>query len=137
MVPIEKIGPKRLVVGAHYGTGEFIIQRVTAIILAIYTLVLLVGILTMSGFTYKGWKNLFTFSCFDIPMGQLLATLAMFSLAWHAWIGIRDIWMDYVKPVGIRPHYFVVGWISRVLCTHPLEKLSRGRCQIIFTAPSI
>jgi len=102
MVPIEKIGPKRLVVGAHYGTGEFIIQRVTAIILAIYTLVLLVGILTMSGFTYKGWKNLFTFSCFDIPMGQLLATLAMFSLAWHAWIGIRDIWMDYVKPVGIR-----------------------------------
>ena len=36
MVPIEKIGPKRVVVGAHYGTGEFIIQRVTAIILAIY-----------------------------------------------------------------------------------------------------
>ena len=62
MVPIEKIGPKRVVVGAHYGTGEFIIQRVTAIILAIYTLVLLVGILTMSGFNYAGWKNLFIFT---------------------------------------------------------------------------
>ena len=102
MVPIEKIGPKRLVVGAHYGTGEFIIQRVTAIILAIYTLVLLVGILTMSGFTYTNWKNLFTFTIFDVPVGQVLATLAMLSLAWHAWIGIRDIWMDYVKPVAIR-----------------------------------
>jgi len=24
------------------------------------------------------------------------------SLAWHAWVGVRDIWMDYVKPVGAR-----------------------------------
>ena len=102
MVPIEKIGPKRLVVGAHYGTGEFIIQRVTAIILAVYTLVLLVGILTMTGFTYAGWKNLFTFTCFAVPVGQMLATLAMLSLAWHAWIGVRDIWMDYVGNVGVR-----------------------------------
>ena len=102
MVPVEKIGPKRLVVGAHYGTSEFIVQRVTAIILAVYTLVLLVGVLTMTGFTYAGWKNLFTFTCFSIPLGQILATLAMISLAWHAWIGVRDIWMDYVKPVGLR-----------------------------------
>jgi succinate dehydrogenase / fumarate reductase membrane anchor subunit len=102
MTPIEKIGPKRLVVGAHYGTMDFIAQRVTAIIMAVYTLVLLVGILTMSGFTYAGWKNLFTFTCFMLPVGQILATLAIISLAWHAWIGIRDIWMDYVKPVGLR-----------------------------------
>ena len=102
MVPVEKIGPKRLVVGAHYGTGEFIAQRVTAIILAVYTLVLLVGILTMSGFNYEGWKNLFTFTVLFMPLGQILATLAMFSLAWHAWIGVRDIWMDYVKLTGVR-----------------------------------
>jgi succinate dehydrogenase / fumarate reductase membrane anchor subunit len=82
MVPVEKIGPKRLVVGAHYGTGEFI--------------------LTMSGFTYEGWKNLFTFTVLFMPLGQILATLAMISLAWHAWIGVRDIWMDYIKPVGLR-----------------------------------
>jgi succinate dehydrogenase / fumarate reductase membrane anchor subunit len=102
MIPVEKIGPKRLVVGAHYGTGEFIAQRVTAIILAIYTLVLLIGILTMPGFTYEGWKNLFTFTVLFMPLGQILATLAMIALAWHAWIGVRDIWMDYIKPVGLR-----------------------------------
>ena len=116
MVPIEKIGPKRLVVGAHYGTGEFIIQRVTAIILAIYTLVLLVGILTMSGFTYKGWKSLFTFTCYEVPVGQVLATLAMLSLAWHAWIGIRDIWMDYIKPVSIRLTLQVLTVLYLVAC---------------------
>ena len=102
MVPVEKIGRKRLVVGAHYGTGAFVAQRVTAIILAVYTLVLLVGILAMPGFTYQGWKNIFTFTCLLMPVGQILASLAAFSLAWHAWIGVRDIWMDYVKPVALR-----------------------------------
>jgi succinate dehydrogenase / fumarate reductase membrane anchor subunit len=24
------------------------------------------------------------------------------SLAWHAWVGVRDIFMDYVKPDGLR-----------------------------------
>ena len=102
MTPIEKIGTKRIVVGAHYGTMDYIAQRLTAIILAVYTLVLLIGILTMSGFTYQGWKGLFTFTVFMVPVGQILASLAMISLAWHAWIGIRDIWMDYIKPVGLR-----------------------------------
>ena len=23
-------------------------------------------------------------------------------LLYHAWVGMRDIWMDYVKPVGVR-----------------------------------
>jgi succinate dehydrogenase / fumarate reductase, membrane anchor subunit len=98
----EKIGAKRLVVGAHYGVGDFMIQRITAIILAVYTLILLVGILMMPGFTYEAWVGLFTFRFGGLPLGQVLATLAFLSLSWHAWIGIRDIWMDYVKPVGIR-----------------------------------
>ena len=70
--------------------------------MAVYTLILLVGILMMSGFTYESWVGLFTFRLGGFPMGQVLGTLAFLSLAWHAWIGVRDIWMDYVKPVGIR-----------------------------------
>ena len=102
MALTEKIGTKRLVVGAHYGTFEYLAQRVTAIIMAVYTLVLLVGILTMSGFTYQGWHGLFTFTVLMMPIGQILASLTMMSLAWHAWIGVRDIWMDYVGNVGVR-----------------------------------
>lgn len=98
----ERIGAKRLVVGAHYGIGDFMIQRVTAVILAIYTVVLFVSILMMPGFTYEAWRGVFTFGIGGFPLGQLLATLAFFSLGWHAYIGVRDIWMDYVKPTGIR-----------------------------------
>jgi succinate dehydrogenase / fumarate reductase, membrane anchor subunit len=114
MASQEKIGQNRLVVGAHYGTAQYIIQRVTAIILVVYTLVLLIGILSMSGFTYEGWRNLFTFQVLLMPVGQVLASLAFISLAWHAYIGIRDIWMDYVKPVGIRLGLYVLSilWLA-------------------------
>ncbi|KAG1540933.1 hypothetical protein G6F50_014294 [Rhizopus delemar] len=81
---------------------DFIIQRITAVIMAVYTLVLLVGILTMPAFTYEHWVKLFNFYVGFIPVGQILASLAFIALAWHAWIGVRDIWMDYVKPVGLR-----------------------------------
>lgn len=102
MAAAKNYGPKRLVVGAHYGVMDFIIQRITAVIMAVYTLVLLIGILLMPAFTYESWHALFTFYVGVLPVGQILATLAFVALAWHAWIGVRDIWMDYVKPVDLR-----------------------------------
>ena len=102
MATQERVGAKRLVVGAHYGTFDFIVQRCTAVIMAVYTLVLFFGVLFTSDMSFESWQNLFTFTVGVIPVGLLLATLAFFSLAWHAWIGVRDIWMDYVKPAGVR-----------------------------------
>jgi succinate dehydrogenase / fumarate reductase membrane anchor subunit len=98
----ELLGTKRLVVGAHYGTIDFIAQRVTAVIMAVYTIVLFLGILFTPEMNFESWRNLFTFTLVGIPAGQLLATLAFLSVAWHAWIGVRDIWMDYVRSAGLR-----------------------------------
>jgi succinate dehydrogenase / fumarate reductase membrane anchor subunit len=98
----ELLGTKRLVVGAHYGTIDFIAQRVTAVIMAVYTIVLFLGILFTPKMNFESWRNLFTFTLVGIPAGQLLATLAFLSVAWHAWIGVRDIWMDYVRSAGLR-----------------------------------
>ncbi|NLY63461.1 MAG: succinate dehydrogenase, hydrophobic membrane anchor protein [Alcaligenaceae bacterium] len=108
----EQIGRKRLVVGAHYGSFDFLVQRMTAIILAVYSTIFLVCALFTS-INHESWKGFFTFTCFGLPLGQISATLAFFSLAWHAWIGVRDIWMDYVKPAGIRValHVLTVLWL--------------------------
>lgn len=90
------IGAKRLVVGAHYGVGSFLAQRLTAVILAAFTLVLIVRVF-MSGAGYEGWSTLF------VPVWfKLLTLVAVFALAFHAWVGVRDIWMDYVKPTWVR-----------------------------------
>jgi succinate dehydrogenase / fumarate reductase, membrane anchor subunit len=98
----ELLGTKRLVVGAHYGTLDFIVQRTTAVIMAVYTLVLFFGVIFTSDMTFEKWQHLFTFHWGVVPAGQLLATLAFMSLGWHAWIGVRDIWMDYVRAPGLR-----------------------------------
>jgi succinate dehydrogenase / fumarate reductase membrane anchor subunit len=113
MATQKNVGSKRLVVGAHYGTLDFIAQRITAIILAVYTLILIIGLLFMPAFTYENWKALFNFYFFALPLGQMLAMLAFLSLAWHAWIGVRDIWMDYVKPVSVRIllQVFTILWL--------------------------
>ncbi|MDX3894279.1 succinate dehydrogenase, hydrophobic membrane anchor protein [Pusillimonas sp.] len=102
MATQQRLGTKRLVVGAHYGTLDFIVQRCTAVIMAVYTLILFFGFLFSSEMNFEAWQHLFTFHLGVLPVGQLLATLAFFSVAWHAWIGVRDIWMDYVTSAGLR-----------------------------------
>ncbi|HEX7748564.1 MAG TPA: succinate dehydrogenase, hydrophobic membrane anchor protein [Bordetella sp.] len=101
MAASKNYGYKRLVVGAHYGIGDFIVQRASAVVMAVYTVILAIGLL-VEPLTYEGWKSIFTFHVYTLPVGQLLATLAFLSLAWHAWIGVRDVWMDYVKSVALR-----------------------------------
>ncbi|NUU02881.1 succinate dehydrogenase, hydrophobic membrane anchor protein [Herbaspirillum robiniae] len=93
----NNIGSKRLVVGAHYGLRDWLAQRATAVVMAVYTIILLAVFFTSVGFSYQGWAALFSHQWFKV------ATFAVFAaLFFHAWIGVRDIWMDYVKPVALR-----------------------------------
>jgi succinate dehydrogenase / fumarate reductase membrane anchor subunit len=115
----NNIGPKRLVVGAHYGLKDWLAQRVTAIVMALYTVILLVTFLTANDFSYEGWAGMFAQQWFKI------ATFVMFiALYYHVWVGMRDIWMDYVKPVSVRLSLQVAtvlwligcaGWTAQIL----------------------
>jgi succinate dehydrogenase / fumarate reductase, membrane anchor subunit len=98
----KNIGAKRIVVGAHYGLKEWMMQRVTAVIMSLYTIGLFLAVLVTPDLDYAKWVGFFNFTVLAFPMGKILALLAMLSLCYHAYIGIRDIWMDYVKPTGIR-----------------------------------
>lgn len=97
MATKNNIGPRRLVVGAHYGVKDWLAQRVTAIVMVVYTVILLGTFLTAQNFTYEGWAALFSRQWF-----KLFTAVTFFGLFYHVWVGVRDIWMDYVKPVGIR-----------------------------------
>ncbi|GGW99588.1 succinate dehydrogenase, hydrophobic membrane anchor protein [Undibacterium macrobrachii] len=87
----NNIGPKRLVVGAGYGLRDWMAQRVTAILMAIYTLVILALFLTGTRFTYEAWVGVFSMQWF-----KLFTFAVIVALLYHAWVGVRDIWMDYV-----------------------------------------
>ena len=88
---------KRLVVGAHYGLRDWLAQRITAAIMVVYTIFALVVVLRHQPITYPVWKDLFA-------RGWMRVATLLFavSLAWHAWVGVRDILMDYIKPDGLR-----------------------------------
>jgi succinate dehydrogenase / fumarate reductase, membrane anchor subunit len=95
--PPDGIGSKRLVVGANFGVGGFLGQRLTAIVLTAYLLLLAILLLARGEASYAGWAGLF------VPVWMKVATLlAIAATLYHAWIGVKDIWMDYVKPVWLR-----------------------------------
>ncbi len=97
MAENNNIGPNRLVVGAHYGLRDWLAQRLTAVVMALYTLIVLFSFLTGSSFSYEGWAGMFAQQWF-----KLASFVTLLCLFFHAWVGMRDIWMDYVKPVSIR-----------------------------------
>jgi succinate dehydrogenase / fumarate reductase membrane anchor subunit len=93
----DNIGQNRLVVGAHYGIVDWLIQRLTGIVMAIYTVVLLVAFLMGQNFSYEGWAGLFAQQWF-----KLISAATFFGMFYHVWVGMRDISMDYCKNVGLR-----------------------------------
>jgi succinate dehydrogenase / fumarate reductase membrane anchor subunit len=84
-------------VGAHYGLRDWIIQRVTAIFLLFYTVVMVPCAWMAAKGGYPAWKALFAGGL--VRVATMLFALA---LLYHAWIGMRDLWMDYVQPTGVR-----------------------------------
>ncbi|MDR2259662.1 MAG: succinate dehydrogenase, hydrophobic membrane anchor protein [Azoarcus sp.] len=87
----------RHAVGAHYGLKDWLAQRATAIYMALFTLFFAVCTLCMPEFSYPAWVEFLA-----SPSVRFFAFLFVLSLCYHAWIGVRDIWMDYVKPAGAR-----------------------------------
>ncbi|MFK7963331.1 MAG: succinate dehydrogenase, hydrophobic membrane anchor protein [Burkholderiaceae bacterium] len=88
---------QRVVTGAHYGLKDWLAQRITAIVLAVYSLILFFVWASSGDLDYNGWSALF-----GSAWMKVLTLMAVIALAWHAWIGVRDIYMDYIKPTWIR-----------------------------------
>ncbi len=110
---LDNFGPKRLVVGAHYGWRDWLAQRITAVVMGVYTIILLVAFfLTREEVQYLAWAGLFAQQWFKIA-----TFITLVALYYHVWVGVRDIWMDYVKSVALRLvlQIFTILWL--VGCT--------------------
>lgn len=73
------------------GLFDWMMQRVSAIILAAYTLFIIGFLLSTPDLTHEVWANLF--SRFWIRVFSLLALL---SIAVHGWIGLWTVATDYL-----------------------------------------
>jgi succinate dehydrogenase / fumarate reductase membrane anchor subunit len=88
---------KRIITGAHYGLRDWLAQRVTAVVMAAFILLLAAMLLISPPHDYASWKAIF-----DNPWMRIACFLFLVSLYWHAWIGMRNILMDYVHATSIR-----------------------------------
>jgi succinate dehydrogenase / fumarate reductase membrane anchor subunit len=93
----KNYGSKRLVVGAHYGLRDWLAQRVTAVLMALFTVALIVQVLLPGPMGYDKWAGIFTSQWM-----RMLTFVVIVAIAYHAWVGIRDVLMDYVKPFGVK-----------------------------------
>ena len=110
---------KRVVVGAHYGFMDWLLQRITAVVMALYTVMLAIAVILLPEASLENWRALFSGGFM-----RFVTFLFFLSLFYHAWIGVRDIWMDYVKPISVRIALHSVtalmligcaGWATQIL----------------------
>lgn len=102
-------GSRRNVVGAHYGLRDWLSQRVTASLMAVFTLAVVLQVLFTRGpFGYYQWAGIFASQWMKV-----LTFATIVALLWHVWVGMRDVLMDYVRPVGVRlaAQVFVIVWL--------------------------
>ena len=104
-------GSRRVVTGAHYGMRDWLSQRITAVLMALFTLVLLAQLLFGAPLGYDRWAGIFS-----AQWMKVLSFVVFVALGWHAWVGVRDIWMDYVKSAALRLTLQVASIVWLVAC---------------------
>ena len=87
----------RVVTGAHYGLRDWLAQRITAVIMAIFVVFVVGYLLLQPGVNYDVWTRFFSNN-----VTRSFSLLFLFSLFYHAWIGVRDIVMDYINLASVR-----------------------------------
>jgi len=77
--------------------------------MTLFTLIVLVQVLFTQGpLGYEGWAGIFAAQWMKVLTFAVIA-----SLLYHVWVGMRNIWMDYVKPAGARLvlHMITLVWL--------------------------
>lgn len=101
------------------GVKDFIVQRVSAIILAIFAIFILCFVLAHPHLTFATWNSLF--QCIWMRWFTLVAALSLFA---HAWVGIWTIFTDYLHCAWARSvlmiliilgFLFCLIWVIRIL----------------------
>ncbi|WP_028491923.1 succinate dehydrogenase, hydrophobic membrane anchor protein [Thioalkalivibrio sp. ALE19] len=79
------------------GQRAWLLQRITAVYLGVFSVLMLGYFIFFAPADHARWL-----AFVGHPLVGLLTALGVLSLLLHAWIGLRDVIMDYVHPFGTR-----------------------------------
>ena len=79
------------------GLHDWLVQRVSAVLIGLYVIFLVGFICTHHPLSYDVWHQLFSLVAMKVA-----TIIVMLSILWHAWIGLWTVFTDYVKPKALR-----------------------------------
>lgn len=79
------------------GLYDWLMQRVSAVIIGAYTVFMVVYLLVNPQLDYAQWQELF-----DNILVRIFSLMTLLALAAHSWIGLWSVSTDYIKPLGLR-----------------------------------
>lgn len=82
---------------ASGGLRAWLVQRVSAIYLALCFVGMLIAWLMLRPVSYDGWRMWIAH-----PVVNVACLLFFIALALHAWVGVRDVVIDYVCSTAVR-----------------------------------
>jgi succinate dehydrogenase / fumarate reductase membrane anchor subunit len=103
------------------GLQAWLFQRLTAAFMALYILYFLGVIFTSTEMTYVMWLEWFSH-----PLMNTASGLFFIHLAVHAWVGMRDVVLDYVPNDSLR-------LLSLACISFFLIIISLGMLRILFS----
>ena len=110
---------------AAQGLRAWLMQRITAVYLAVYLLSVLIYLGSRDSVDFQVWQHWLA-----SPWMGVTTTLFVLALLLHVWVGIRDVLIDYVHAVGLRLFFMAVTalvllgsllWVIRALAIAALQ----------------
>jgi len=79
------------------GVRSWVVQRISATYMALFFILSIAFLAGVGGLDYARWYTLLS-----APVFNVLLLMFFIALLLHAWVGMRDVILDYVAPDGIR-----------------------------------
>jgi succinate dehydrogenase / fumarate reductase membrane anchor subunit len=93
------------------GVSDWIIQRVSALVLAAYTLLIFGFVVLNPDLDFRAWSGFF-----DNTFTQVFTMLAVLSTSFHAWIGMWTIGSDYLREHTLGSRATTLRFIYQISC---------------------
>lgn len=100
------------------GLRPWIWQRISALYLALFLLYFVSSIILLGYFDYDSWIIWVTH-----PFNSILIYIGFLMLFVHAWVGIKDVVMDYIHPLVMRSLALMLIGVSLLACLVWLSRI--------------
>ncbi|MEY4641524.1 MAG: hypothetical protein RLZZ227_1518 [Pseudomonadota bacterium] len=111
------------------GVHDYVVQRITAVVLLAYVVFLVGYIIAADGLTYPEWRGLFAHTWM-----RVFSVVTLLSLAAHAWIGMWTIGTDYLTKTALGNAATTVRVLYNLFCLTVLVIYFAWCVQILWSA---